>query len=384
MRIAINASFRMTTRGGGLIHLQQLLKGFAQIEADQDHSILIYARHESIPLLQPFIGPRTSLLSVGKKGMRPMAKLAWEQFSLVRQAKKDGADVIYCPGGIAPLKSSVPTVVSVRNALPFCDGLGPQMLGLKGWLGATSLREVIQRSVRSATRAIFPSRFLMNALIAKLRLMDAGHADLIYHGRDAHPPPGTTTSPPKLPERYILSVSHLYRYKHTLGLIEGYAHASDALGDQGLELVLAGEATDASYLRRIHERIRQYGLKGRVHLLGSVPHFSIPDLLAGCHFFVFQSLCENCPNTLVEALAAAAPIACSGVSAMPEIAGDAAIYFNPRDPKEIASVLVRLALDDDLRRTLRAKAPEQAAQFPTWEEVAGLTLASLERAVALR
>ena len=84
--------------------------------------------------------------------------------------------------------------------------------------------------------------------------------------------------------------------------------------------------------------------------------------------------------SLIEALAADVPIACSNVGVMPEIAGDAAAYFDPYDPGDIANTLARVINDAPLRDTLRKKALEQARKFPTWDEVGEMTLRSLERA----
>jgi glycosyltransferase involved in cell wall biosynthesis len=101
--------------------------------------------------------------------------------------------------------------------------------------------------------------------------------------------------------------------------------------------------------------------------------------MQGCDFFVFQSTCENCPITLIEALGAGIPICCSSAGVMPEIAGKAVLYFDPRSPTSIAEALVHMARDADLRQRMGGMARVQARRFPTWQEMGALTLATLER-----
>lgn len=147
-----------------------------------------------------------------------------------------------------------------------------------------------------------------------------------------------------------------------------------------LQLVLAGKPNQPAYLRYLKRLAALHGLKEHVLFTGAVAHQEVGPLMAGCEFFVFQSTCENCPVTLIEALAAGLPIASSKASVMPEIAGTGACYFDPDDAASIAGQLRKLATDRDLRAELRARAVRQSGRFPTWAEVGQLTLQSLERA----
>lgn len=81
-----------------------------------------------------------------------------------------------------------------------------------------------------------------------------------------------------------------------------------------------------------------------------------------------------------EALCHGAPIACSNVGVMPEIGGEAVVYFDLCDVEDIARVLTRLMTDEDLRQRLRAAARERASAFPDGAGVAGDTISRLEAA----
>ena len=117
-------------------------------------------------------------------------------------------------------------------------------------------------------------------------------------------------------------------------------------------------------------------LEENIEFLGGVSQDVLADLYRRCGLFVFPSSVETFGNPLVEAMASGAPIACSGSAAMPEVAGDAAIYFDPRNPDEMAKAIARLMSEQDLCKTLSKKAVSRAREF-TWEKTAKKTLAVL-------
>jgi glycosyltransferase involved in cell wall biosynthesis len=229
---------------------------------------------------------------------------------------------------------------------------------------------------------IFVSQYFKRLFVERFGY-PAERGDVIYHGRDglAQALDRSPLQQPGIRAPYLLSVSHLQPYKNIPALIEGYGLARQRLQARGLQLVLVGKPGGAGHLQKLKDLIRKLGLEDWVLLAGGVPHSAIGPLLAGCNSFVFQSTCENCPQTLIEALAAGVATACSRAGVMPEIAGDAALYFDPFAPREIAETLTRMSEDDSLRTQLRERARQQALQFPTWDEVGRLTVRSLERAV---
>ena len=81
---------------------------------------------------------------------------------------------------------------------------------------------------------------------------------------------------------------------------------------------------------------------GFIRYLGSSPHDELPALYASADACVFASSCENLPNILLEGMASGLPIACSDRGPMPELLGDAAVYFNPELQSSIEEALERL------------------------------------------
>ena len=114
--------------------------------------------------------------------------------------------------------------------------------------------------------------------------------------------------------------------------------------------------------------------------LDYVSEDSLPGLYAGALALAMPSLYEGFGLPVLEAMRRGVPVACSNRSTLPEVAGDAALLFDPEDAEAIHSALTRLLDDDRLRERLRAAGPDQAARFD-WNATATGTAASYERAL---
>jgi glycosyltransferase involved in cell wall biosynthesis len=381
MNIAINATYRL--HGGGFTHLKHLLDAWSRIGVDREHTIWFFTRAENIPALQGSLSKRIKIYAIGRRPMNLAAKMAWEQLVFPRVLAKLAPDVLLCPGNMLPLRSPVPAVVVFHNAGPFCPSVTLRSTGVHDWLWLKLLGAMMRLSAHAADRVIFISEYFKDLFVRHFRF-PAERGDVIYHGRDTL---SAKQLDPSLLQQlgigapYLLSVSNLYPYKNIPALIEGYALARHTLQARGLRLVLAGKPRSEGYYQQLKGLIHRHGLEDWFVLTGGVAHHVIGSLLAGCEFFVFQSLCESISMSLMEALMAGVPVACSNAGVMPEIAGNAALYFDPFDPADIASALTRMAEDGTLRDDLRQRAHQQAMKFPTWDEVGQMTLHSLRRAV---
>jgi glycosyltransferase involved in cell wall biosynthesis len=103
----------------------------------------------------------------------------------------------------------------------------------------------------------------------------------------------------------------------------------------------------------------------------------LEGLYAQAAAFVFPSLAEGFGLPVLEAMARGVPVACSDASSLPEVAGDAALLFDPLDPRAIADAIRRL-FDPAVAEPLREAGRARAATF-TWERCAEQTVAAYER-----
>ena len=143
-------------------------------------------------------------------------------------------------------------------------------------------------------------------------------------------------------------------------------------------LVLAGPSYDDDYGRELRERARAGGVEGDVRWLGWTEDAELEGLYALAACFVFPSLYEGFGLPVLEAMQRGVPVACSDRSSLPEVAGDAAVYFDPGDPRAIARAVEEILGDPGEAELMRAAGRAQAEKF-TWDATARGTLASYER-----
>jgi glycosyltransferase involved in cell wall biosynthesis len=178
---------------------------------------------------------------------------------------------------------------------------------------------------------------------------------------------------------YILYTARLeHPGKNHVRLLE----AAALLKQRGLlshKLVLAGSRWNGAEV--IEDRIVQLGLSDDVITTGFVDAQLLPPLYAAADLFVFPSLFEGFGIPLLEAMAAGTAVCAANVSSIPEVVGDAALLFDPRDPDDIARQLQRLLHDSALRQQLVARGRQRALQF-SWDDAASGVLQQCYEAVA--
>jgi glycosyltransferase involved in cell wall biosynthesis len=181
-----------------------------------------------------------------------------------------------------------------------------------------------------------------------------------------------------LPPEMVLFVGINKPHKNLVRLIEAFGR----LLQQGSSatLVLAGPWDDrypeakAAAASMPGRRPGNLPTGERVRFLGPVADADLPALYAAATVFVLPSLYEGFGLPVLEAMACGAAVACSNTSSLPEIAGDAALTFDPQDVEAIAGAIGQLLGDEELRGRMVQAGLVQAAGF-TWEKTAALTLA---------
>jgi len=174
----------------------------------------------------------------------------------------------------------------------------------------------------------------------------------------------------------LLSLSAKRPHKNLSRLIGALARIP---ADRRPLLVLPGYPT--GHERELRERAAGAGVAADVRFLGWVSGAELEGLWAIAEAFVFPSLYEGFGLPVLEAMARGVPVACSNASSLPEVAGEAALLFDPHDEDAIAAAVSRLLGDAALRDRLRALGRERANEF-TWQRSARLTLASYAGALS--
>ena len=149
---------------------------------------------------------------------------------------------------------------------------------------------------------------------------------------------------------YLFFPAHGWPHKNHRRLVEAFALAAPEL-PRGMQLVFTGREFEKDHPAR--EAIEAAGLRQRVVHLGYRSPLEIHALFAGAHALVFPSLFEGFGMPVAEAIIADCPVACSRATSLPEIGGDAAVYFDATDARDMARALVRVSTEDRLRAALR-------------------------------
>jgi glycosyltransferase involved in cell wall biosynthesis len=174
----------------------------------------------------------------------------------------------------------------------------------------------------------------------------------------------------------LLSVSAKLPHKNLLRLIAALAMVPAAHRPL---LVLPGYPTP--HEQELRQRAGTLGLTDDVRLLGWIAPDELEGLYAAAAGFVFPSLAEGFGLPVLEAMARGVPVACSDQGALAEVAGDAALRFDPESEPAIAAAIERILLDRAEAERLRDAGRARAAQF-SWAATAAGTLASYQRALA--
>ncbi len=350
--------------GGGLTYLQNMLPLMAR-EKDIDLHVCIHHSQEDI-LPEGLKDVTVHRLDFRTGFWRLPVR---EQIEVPRLARKIGADVTFSPANYGPVLAPN-SVILLRNALSVAF-VEVRAVKLAYWalvyLG-TAL------SLAACRRAIAVSDYTKKASSGGLLGIFNRRLTVIPHGVSGKfSPPGKERGR----ETFLLAVSDLYVQKNLKNLI--YALALLKKKNPAILLKIAGRPLDTVYFAELKRVIGEEKLEGNIEFMGGVSQDVLADLYRRCGLFVFPSSVETFGNPLVEAMASGAPIACSESAAMPEVAGDAAVYFDPRNPDDMAKALARIMSEQDLRETLSKKAVDRAREF-TWEKTVKKTLEVLKSA----
>lgn len=374
VRIFVNATSARI--GGGQTYLVNLL---AQLPSPEQATVYLLTDRS---LTLDSSAPNLIRLPTPHGLDNPVVRLCWEHWRLPRLLREIDADVLFCPGGLisGAIPTTCRTVTMFRNMLPFDDlqlRRHPLVwLRLRAWL----LRRALARSMQKADLVIFVSDWA-GARIRELLGATLARSVTIHHGingsfrlasgggqrRPAWLPPGP----------YLLYVSVLEFYKSQVEVVRGYALFRERTGIDA-PLLLAGDRSSA-YARQVEREIERLGLERHVLLPGNVPYAELAPLYHGAAAVIFASECENCPNILLEALAAGRPVLSSNLPPMPEFGRDAVLYFDPRQPEQLAQQLGELFANAQLAADLGRRAAERSRDFDwnasrarTWEALIDL------------
>ncbi len=365
MHIGIDARTITGRKTGDRTYALGLIEGLAALRSD--HGFTLYLDQEP-PAGLPFpTGPRWQV-----RVLRAPHPRLWTPLALPRAARADGVDVLHVQY-IAPACRR-PAVVTTVHDVTF--RLYPQWFALKDRL---LLDWGLRRSFRTVA-AVLTGSVSTQRDLARVYGLPAQDVVVAPYGISPpeHPSEGqiaATRATYGIEGPYALFVGVAQPRKNLPRIVRafaaarrehGLAHRLVIVGKTGWR---AGETLAAIAAGEAH---------GAVQRLGYVPDADLPALYAGADLFVFPTLYEGFGLPLLEAFAAGTPVITSTVSALPEVAGDAAELVDPTSEPAIAAAIGRVLTDPVRRDTLIRRGRQRVSEF-TWEHTARLTVACYER-----
>jgi glycosyltransferase involved in cell wall biosynthesis len=298
-----------------------------------------------------------------------------EQEHLPRLARRIRCDVVHSLASTAPVWGRFARVTTIHD---LHYKLVPDAhFGLR----AVGMRILVPAAARRSHRVIAVSHSTAHDLVEHLGV-PRDKIDVVWHGVGAAPHATPLPEPDlrarlELGERPLVVTAAAKRpHKNLVRLLQAHARLP---AESRPMLVLPGYPTP--HEAELVACARALGTAEHVRMAHWVSAEELEGLFAAATAFVLPSLHEGFGLPVLEAMARGVPVATSARSALAEVAGDAALLFDPEDVEAIAAALTRLVGDERERARLRAAGLERAAQF-SWDRAAAETVASYGRALA--
>jgi glycosyltransferase involved in cell wall biosynthesis len=275
---------------------------------------------------------------------------AWRLARALRNCTSQ--DIFYSPGYNTPLFSAASVVFTIHDLSHiYCPENSSTMIRL---YYATIMKRACHRAARILTVSEFTRQQIAGwSGVPIEKIVNVGC------GVDPSYRPGDQLYPLEFP--YLLCVSNRKLHKNEFRVVEAFAKA--ALDSQ-VHLVFTGGAT-----RDLVDWIERQQVSDRVSFVGLIPEERLPSLYRGARALIFPSLYEGFGLPILEAMACGTPVVTANVTAMPEIAGDAALLVDPASVEQIAAAMQRIVSDSVLRQELQKAGFARAAQF-SWATTA--------------
>ena len=362
MKIGIDATF--SPHGGSLGHLLEFIREFSCVYPKSD--LILYTKKENRELLGEDIVGRCTVRIMRFALFGNFFRILWGQLILPFLVRNDGIDVLFCPGNISPV------VKTTKIKAQWIATVGPFVkdayagLGLRGKFLLVINKFIIKISAYTSNVVIHESLFSK-----QLFENEYGYASesqfLIECGKDHF----FTSSIDRIQSSNVIAditcedllcVSHLHPYKNIERLIEAVFEYKNKYNSE-LKLYIAGKKADLNYVKRLENKVAEYGLKNDVIFTGVITKAELNFAYSKCKLFVFPSLCESSGYTLIEAMSCGAAILASDKTAIPHTCKNGARYFDAYNVEDLMSKLETILADDTLLIDMRKEALIRASEM---------------------
>lgn len=367
MHVGINAVFLQPRMGGLETYVRRLLPELLMLRPNWRFSVFLSPAGREQLSGEDWAGGVT-LVTLGRQYTRALS----EAFVLDPLARRAGVDLLHSVAMTGPLRPREPHVVTIGDVIWLRNVHRSDRATVLTW------KLLVPRVARRAARIITFSEASRRDL-RELLGIEEGRVDVIPPGFGQEPVAEATDVRERFGlagARVVLTVSAKRPHKNLVRVIEALPRIRERVPEA--VVVMPGNPTPhEEELKRLAE-VR--GVSDAVRFPPYVSAEELEGLFALAECFVFPSVLEGFGLPILEAMRRGAPVVSANASSLPEVAGDAARYFDPDDAEELAHAVVDVLTQPDLARSLVAAGRARQELF-TWRHCAEATLETYERAL---
>jgi len=306
--------------------------------------------------------PNVHFVTSHLAGWTVSTRLGYQNLILPFLTRFYGLDLLHSLGNHGPLLPLVRSVVTVHDLLPFFDHQHSPKHSPR--LRAVGLNFLMQRSLRRADRIAVDSEFTRDVLVARFAF--TGEKICVIQGglprrrTPTHTESESTLARYGILKPYLLTVGLFPPHKNIENLIHAFARLKYGAGIPH-QLVLVGEP--GANRVSLHAAVAQVAVKDFVVFTGFVSDVEVAAFYSAADLFVMPSLMEGFGFPVLEAMASGVPVVCANAGSLPEVAGDAAVLFDPTDVQDMVRAIREVLQTPSLRLRLVERGMKRVEQF---------------------
>ena len=265
-------------------------------------------------------------------------RMLWENLKLIYLVKNLKPDIYLTFSHSLPFFNlNIPTVVGFSNLAPFSHSafISDTILGkirlflLKSMIISSAKKASAVIALSNQGKKVLVQYGILNKKIKKISIGVKKQKKI------------SSSKILNSKEKYILYVSHFYRYKNFENLILAYSKLSNDIVSE-FRLKLVGNFSDKGYVKNLKKMSKKINIEHKIDFIKGVKSKKLHHIYKNASIFIFPSKIENCPNILLEAMSYGLPVLTTKTPPMPEFSGKSAKFFDINDPIDLSKKITEL------------------------------------------